>query len=64
MSLQYCSQHNRLFVQGQHIWIAFPADLITRIKELYQRFPLPDFEVVDRPCDRCDEEGEQRGPEP
>jgi len=51
--LQYCSQHNRLFVPTQQAWIAFPTELITRITALYQRFPLPEFEVIQTRCDQC-----------
>ena len=59
MALQYCSQHNRLFARRQQAWIAFPADLITRITVFYQRIPLPEFEVIEVPCDRCEA---SRGP--
>ena len=55
MALQYCSKHQRLFAVRQNQWIAFPSDLITRIKELYQRFPLPEFEVIEVRCDQCEE---------
>ena len=54
MALQYCSQHERLFVRTQQAWMAFPAALITRIKTLYQRFPRPEFAVIEAPCDRCE----------
>ena len=54
MALQYCSQHHRLFVRTQHAWMDFPAELITRITELYQRVPLPEFAVIEAPCDRCE----------
>jgi len=54
MALPYCSQHERLFLQYQQAWMAFPAALITRIKTLYHRFPLPEFEVTEAPCDRCE----------
>jgi uncharacterized protein with PIN domain len=55
MALQYCSKHQRLFAMRQNQWIAFPSDLIARIKELYQRFPLPEFEVIEARCDQCEE---------
>ena len=64
MALQYCSKHQRLFVATQNRWIAFPSDLITRIKELYQRFPLPEFEVVETACDQCEESVQQTSGEP
>ena len=60
MALPYCSQHERLFVQHQQAWMAFPAALITRIKVLYQRFPLPAFAVIETRCDRCDASEEPR----
>jgi hypothetical protein len=60
MALHYCSQHHRLFIQHQQSWMHFPADLIARIKELYQRFPLPEFEVIEVPCDRCEAPEEPR----
>jgi hypothetical protein len=60
MALQYCSQHNRLFVRQRQDWIAFPADLITQITALYQRIPRPEFEVIEEPCDRCEASGGPR----
>ncbi len=54
MALQYCSQHERLFVRTQQAWMDCPAALITRIKTLYQRFPLPEFAVIEATCDWCE----------
>ena len=59
MALQYCSKHQQLFAVTQAQWIAFPSELITRIKELYQRVPLPDFEVTEARCDQCEESVQQ-----
>ena len=59
MALQYCSKHQRLFAVRQNQWIAFPSELITRIKELYQRFPLPEFEVIEVRCDQCEKTDRQ-----
>ena len=39
-------------------WIEVPAALIARINELYQRFPWPDFAVIEARCDQC-EAGEE-----
>jgi len=60
MSLHECSEHERLFVWQQHAWMAFPAELITRITALYQRVPLPEFEVIEAPCERCEASGKPR----
>ena len=54
MALRYCSQHHRLFIRQQQDWMHFPAALIVRVRELYRRFPLPEFEVIEVPCDRCE----------
>jgi len=40
-------------------WTLFPtgdetAALIARITALYHRFPLPDFAVIEAPCDQCE----------
>jgi hypothetical protein len=35
-------------------WTEVPAALIARIHALYQRVPLPDFEVIEAPCDQCE----------
>ena len=59
MALQYCSKHQKLFAVTQAQWIAFPSELITRIKELYERVPLPDFEVAEARCEQCEENGPQ-----
>ncbi len=60
MALPYCSQHERLFIQHQQAWMAFPAALITQIAALYQRFPLPEFAVIETRCDRCEAPEEPR----
>ena len=64
MALQYCSRHQRLFAVRQKQWIAFPSELITRIKELYQRFPLPEFEIIETRCDQCDDIAPETSREP
>ena len=55
MTLRYCNKHQRLFAVGQNRWIAFPSEIITRITDLFQCFPLPNFEVVEAMCDQCEE---------
>ena len=54
MALYYCSTHQRLFAMIHQRWTKVPAVLIARINALYQRFPLPDFEVIEAPCDQCE----------
>ena len=54
MALHYCSTHHRLLAMTHQRWTEVPAALIARINALYQRFPLPDFEVIDAPCDQCE----------
>jgi len=58
MALHYCSTHHRLLAMTHQRWIEVPAALIARINELYQRFPWPDFAVIEARCDQC-EAGEE-----
>jgi hypothetical protein len=55
MALHYCSTHHRLLAMPHQRWTEVPAALIARINALYQRVPLPDFEVIAAPCDQCDQ---------
>jgi len=60
MALHYCSTHQRVLAMTHHRWIDVPSELITRINALYQRFPLPDFEVIEATCDQCEAVKEQQ----
>ena len=54
MALHYCSTHQRLWAMTHQRWTEVPAALIARLNALYQRFPLPEFEVIEARCDQCE----------
>ena len=53
MALQYCSQHERLFVAMQEQWIGFAEEEVNVIEYLYDMLCLLDLEVVETVCDHC-----------
>ena len=53
MALQYCSQHERLFVVVQERWMGFAEEEVNVIEYLYAMLRLPDLEVVETVCDHC-----------
>jgi hypothetical protein len=52
--MQYCTQHERLLITTRNEWAHFPPQKLARLRGLYELTRLPDLEVHEGTCDRCD----------
>ena len=60
MPLLYCNVHERVFVQEHNHWTNLALDKIHPLKRLYELLQsadieASDYQVVETPCDQCEE---------
>ncbi len=64
MPLLYCHVHARAFVQDHHHWTYLAHDTIHPLKRLYEMLhaadiETSDYQVIETPCDQCEESTRQ-----